>query len=409
MLPLPADELQLCSEQLWPQFDRQGYRVIASANTPAGWIEVERHRAFGRRNRIDMILPVDRLPAARALSAYPGLRPFRRRMGRLALAAGLVTGLVGPVRSLALISADSDTGTRTVMQQLREALSKDISAAMHVRRAANRKALLQVVDDRGNTLGFAKLARNDVSLTGIRNEIDALTELDGGSGTVRTPRVLLSGESGGFPFVFSEPLPSSIRGCTTSIADTPTIAEFADLAPVRRWGSAGHTGHVKRLRARLRVLPGASGPSALITALGELLAMIDREEERMPIAKWSHGDFAFWNTGRARDGTLWCWDFENVEIDALAGLDVLHWHASRRRVSRGPDGVGDRVGILSDSADLLAAFGVGSAASRALLYRTYIADIGMRTLETAYADGWQNVWARPDELEHLVRRAWAAD
>lgn len=406
---LPATELDLCSEQLWPSFDRPHYLVTDRASPTAGWNEIERHRAFGRRGKVDMILPLRRLAAARALTAYPGLRPLRRRLTRFALAAGIVTGLAGSSRIVALLTDGAASNDITVMQQLQLALTEDISAAMHVRRSANRKALLQVVDRRGDTLGFAKLARNTVSASGIRSEIDALIDMDGGSPTVRVPRVLLSGESKGFPFVFTEPLPPGIRGSSPSVADTPSISEFAAISPVHRWGSAGQTGHIARLHARLASLVTTSSPSPLLTTLGLLLEMVRSAEDTMPIAKWAHGDFAFWNTGRSRDGTLWCWDFENVEPDALAGLDVLHWHASRRRTGSGPTGVADREGILCDSAGHLTAFGIGSPSARALLYRTYVIDIAIRTLETAADDGWQHVWAQPDDVESLVRRACAPE
>lgn len=401
-----ASELALVGEQLWPSSTPPNSRVVEPAGATPGWIEVERHRVVGRKNRMDQVLPLRASTAARSLLAYARLRPLRPRIARITLATAVLLGVGIARRTIALeVRADAATENDTVLRQLRKTFGDQISASMHVRRTANRKALLQLVDRRGLTVGFAKLARSEVTSTGIRNETRVLQQLDGGSSTVRTPRVLAAGECGPFPYVVTEPLPLHIRAVSAALADTPSIDEFVAVAPLSRHAAPAATQHVLAMRARMAQLREAAAVQPLLEGLDQLLAAIERYEEPMPVAKWWHGDFAFWNVGRTPDGRLWCWDFENVEHDALAGLDVVHWHASRRRDRRGPDGVGERKGILSDSLPVLHALGLAAPAKLNVLFDTYIAEIALRTLETAATDGWSRTWTSSAALASLMRNS----
>lgn len=407
-------EIALVAEQLWPSCTAPQFRAVEPAAPTADWTEIERHRVAGRGNRIDLVLPLNGLAAARSLMAYSRLRPLRLRVKRAVVALTVLLTARVSRRTIALeMRADFDSTADTVVRQLRESLGADISITMPVRRAANRKALLQLVDGRGVTVGFAKLARNKVSAEGIRNETVVLRQLEGGSATVRTPRVLVAGECGAFPYVVTEPLPRDIRGVTPALAETPSIAEFAAIAPIARMAQAAETQHLVRMRARASKLhetlaQNASGAHPLLRLLDQLLRAVESYDQPMPVGKWWHGDFAFWNVGRTPDGVLWCWDFENLEHDALAGLDVLHWHASRRREARGADGVGERQGILSDSMPILHALGLGEPRTLAVLFHTYIAEIMLRTLETVALDGWSRTWTSAPELQRLATRALAA-
>lgn len=238
----------------------------------------------------------------------------------------------------------------------------------------------------------------------MRNEIAVLEVLDGGTGCVKSPRVLLKGEVGGFPYVVTEPLPHEIRAVTASLSETPLITELAAMAPVSRWSRPAETGHIQSLRVRAQNLVGTS-QTEFLGLLEDLLSTVEVGEVELPVAERFHGDFAFWNVGRTPDGTLWCWDFEGTESDALAGLDIVHWHASRRRHQNGPEGLLDRSGILADAAGVLRAFGAGSRDAHLAIYRTYIAEIVIRTLEAAATDGWLRVWCRPHELRGIVNAA----
>ena len=407
---LSAQEIALVAEQLWPGCSEPDFRVVVDADDSPGWVGVERHAILGRSGRIDLILPPYRRAAARALASYARLRPLRKRVGRSLLSAGIAGGVVRPHGSIRLERRSASpkpgaTETVTVVQQLREAFGDEIFVAMHVRRSANRKALLQVLDRGGRTLGFAKVARDATSTVGIANEIAALEALDGGTSTMRVPRVLLHGSSGGLPFLVTEPLPEDLRGLSPALRETPSIAEFAAVAPVARWARPAKSGHFARLGSRLQGPAMDAASDRVRRLLSGLLPAIEGTDAPMPIGQWWHGDFAFWNTGRSPSGQLWCWDFENVEMDALAGLDAIHWHASRRRAAGGAAGLSDRAGILADAAPVLSALGVGGAAAQRVLYRVYLAEIAVRTLEMVSSDGWARVWCTPRELESVIAAA----
>lgn len=413
---LSATEIRLVAEQMWPGLAEPCFRAVAGTVASPGWEMVERHAVMGWKGRIDLIVPDSRAAAARALSSYARLRPMRRRIGRRLLAAGISAGAVRPLGTVGLekqaggpTPVDDATGNaiETTVHQLRAAFGEEITVAMHVRRSANRKALLQVLDRRGATLGFAKIARDAVSSAGIVNETTALEVLDGGTSTVRVPRVLLKGRSGRYPFVVTEPLPEDIRRIGPALVDTPSISEFTEICRVARWGPPRESCHVERLRERTQNLAKSADAARAHRSLDDLLQAIEGTDNEMPIGRWWHGDFAFWNSGRSRDGQLWCWDFENVEYDALAGLDAIHWHASRRRIVRGAAGVSEREGILADAAPLLQALGEGRAMAHRALYRVYIAEIAARTLEMAAADGWSRVWCTPKAIERVITVALA--
>lgn len=402
-------EIALVAEQLWPSLTAPDFRAVEPSTPAAEWVEVERHRVAGRNKRIDLVLPRSPFAAARSLTAYARLRSPRLRAKRAAVALTVLITAPFSRRAISLeVRSTSDASVDTVLHQLRATLGSDISVTMPVRRAANRKALLQLVDPRGNTVGFAKLARNEVSAEGIRNETAVLGQLDGGSPEVRTPHVLTAGECGPYPYLVTEPLPRNIRAVTPALDQTPSIAEFTAIAPIARVARASETGHVARMRARAAKLHDASDARPLLGVLDQLLRAVERSEDPMPVGHWWHGDFAFWNVGRTPDGVLWCWDFENVDDDALAGLDVLHWHASRRRETRGADGVGDRQGILADSMPILHALGVGEGAPTNVLFQAYIAEIVLRTLETVALDGWSRTWTHAEQLERLATGALGA-
>ena len=399
------DELGLVGDQLWPGCHPPDYLISDGRKLPSGWVEIESHRIMGRRGRADLIIPLSNSVAARALPSYSHLRPIPTRIPRLAAAAALGSRLIRPRRTIVLAAREGVNATITpVLSQLSESLGSDLSAVMHVRRTANRKALLQLVDGKGITVGFAKIARDAMTSQYVRNEAAALRLFDGGDALVRTPRLIAEGEARGYPYVVTEPLPFNIRAVRGDSGGAPSIAEYASIAPISRWAVASQTEHVRGLRVRSSSLDGIAAPAHL-EPLTELLDYIDSVPIQMPVAERFHGDLSFWNVGRTPSGTLWCWDFEGTENDALAGLDIVHWYASRRRAREGVRGLRDRPGILADSSPTLTAFGIASANSTALVFSLYIAEIVTRTLEMAAADGWSHVWCGPADVMGLLADA----
>lgn len=405
---VPVSELALVAEQLWPGLGGPDLRVSAGRSGDSAWVPIERHGLALWRGRAGMVLPEDRRIAARSLAHYARLRPRRRRLIRRVWTALIASGVRGLWGSIALEARNGSHAihTRTVVRDLREQWgATECSVAMSVRRTANRKALLQVVDGAGDTIGFAKLGWNEISSCGIRAEREALDQLDGGSESFRVPRVLRESEVNGFPYLLVEPLPDEIRRVGVDSREPPSSSEFAEISPTVRWARPGETAHVRRLVERISVLGDTLGASGGVTELGSLLGDVVSDARLMPVvARW-HGDFAFWNVGRTPDGILWCWDFENSENDALLGLDVMHWHASRLRRLSGPLGLADATALRREAESDLRDCGLDED-QRVMVHRIYIAEIAARGLEMAASDGWDSVWATPGEIEQIARSAY---
>lgn len=400
---LPAADLELVAEQVWPSYVSGDYRVLGSESPPTGWFPVERFSVLGRGKRVSLILPCERSVAARGLKAHPGLRSMPRRAGRIVLALGLASRLIRVRRTITLYSQGAEIPP-TVLSQIGHELQIAPAAVMRVRRSANRKALMQILDVNGRTVGYAKIARDARTAAGIQTETRMLQQLAGGTKAVRTPKVILTGELGGLPYLVTEPLPRTLRGMRPG-GPPPSIEEFAELMPVSRWAPPARTRHFRGLETRAQMVTSRGlGPG-----IDDLLQGVRNIGETLPVTSRFHGDFAFWNLGRSSDGRLWCWDFEDATDDALAGMDIVHWHASTRRRSHGAAGLLDFAGILNDAAEALRAVGIGSVRARAALMHTYIAEIALRTLEVVASSGWAGAWCTRNELDLLIDSTLKSD
>lgn len=398
-------ELRLVAEQIWPSFTGENYYVTSAEGAAPGWVEIERFSTLGRAGRIAFVLPPDRAVASRGLRAHAGLRSTTRRLARIGLSLAIASRAV-PMKHTVALYGRPETMRPTVLGEIGGGLGISPAAVMHVRRTANRKALMQVLDQNGRTVGYAKIARDGRTAAGIRTETRVLEELAGGSERLRVPRVILAGDVDGLPYLVTEPLPHDLRAVSES-SRAPSIEEFTALMPVVRWDVPAGTGHFRDLQRRAAEVDGAGRDRR--DRLARLIRTIASERATMPVASRFHGDFAFWNLGRHPGGTLWCWDFEDAADDALAGMDVFHWYVSRRREGSGARGLLETAQILAEAAPELRALGVGSRPAATVLYKTYIAEIVVRTLETADASGWEGVWCSPADLDAITESALLSD
>lgn len=399
-MPSRASELALVAEQLWPGLGDDGYRVLAEPSGDPEWRVLEQHWVVWWRGRAVMVLPLERRAASRCLSKYSRLRSPQRGMERRLWAAFVALGAPRLRGSIILEARQgvADTEACTVLSVLREVLGRsDLDFAMSVRRTANRKALLHLVGAGGATVGFAKLAWNEISSRGVLAEAQALGKRNGGTDLLRTPRVLLESETNGYPFVLLEPLPEDVRRMGVQASEQPSRDELVAIAPVVRRAAASETAHFRQLRERLRMLGGPQ-----LEGVADLLAVIESANQPVPVVSQWHGDFAYWNAGRTSDGTLWCWDFENAGTDVPLGLDVLHWHASQLRTLRGAVGLSDARALRHAAVGQLEALGVDDE-NLGVIHRVYILETIVRALEMATSDGWATVWATPTELSCMAR------
>jgi len=394
---LRGADLTLIAQQLWPGLEGPDF-LASTGPAPAGWVPLEEYAVATWRGRAIMVLPSGPALAARALTDYALLRPRSRRLLRRAWAGALSMGL--PTARVALHARRGSEG-RTALAHAAGALGRAgaVTAAMSVRRTANRKALLHLLTDEGKTVGFAKLAWNPATAQAVTAETRALAAFasDEAAPHPRMPGVLAAGEANGFPYLLTTPLPPRIRRANPA----PTLAEYAAVAGPVRTGRATSSAHVRALRSRLDGLLGAGEAQHAAGAVGALLARIEEADLLVPIGTRWHGDFSPWNAGRDEAGRLWLWDLENSHPDALFGLDIVHWHASVLRAAAGLEGILGPPGVEAAARDQLAAAGLDEP-QRRLLHAVYRAEIALRALEAGRSDGWGAVWVTPEEVRQIA-------
>ncbi len=396
--------LALLVEQLWqPAVTAGRARVVLDPDRGTAWRTVERYRVLPGPARARLLLPAgSRALAVRALTNYRGLRPARVNVGRALTGVALAAGVPLARHTLA-VQRRVDVGAPLPLELLATRLGLPVvHASLGVRTGANRKATLQLLDDVGTPVGYAKFGWSPASSALVRTETAALRELHPGT-AARAPAVLAEGTWEQLPYLVTAPLPVDSRRIAPG-DPPPSPQEVAALSPVVRRARPSESGQLAGLRVRLSVTGDAA--AGVQRRAAALVHRIARTPEVLPVAARWHGDLTPWNTARDADGTLWVWDWENAEPDAVAGLDSLHWALSDRR-ERGERVAGATLRAALDDAHLhLAAVGL-SPTGRALVAALYAAVVTERACALARDDGWGRLWISREQLEDLLRAAEA--
>lgn len=402
--------LDLLVDQLWrPAVEIGAVRVVLGGRPEPHWREVERYRVIPSASRATMLFP-DR-PRAAAVGAMLNHRGLRRpvpNLQRAVLGTMRYAGVSPPftVLSVQVATRLGSQAPALPLATLADALGTGpVYASMRVNLSSNRKPLLQVVDASGRSVGFAKFAWGPASARAVESEREALREVGGRPGPVRAPGLLAQGDFHGHPFVVTAPIPPESLGLG-SRGVSPTLAETFTLCPIVRVDRVRGTAQFRALSGRLRALPSLDDQGVVGRAL-DLVDVIAEGACEVPIVQRWHGDLTSWNAARDGEGTLWCWDWESSEEDAVAGMDSLHWHFAER--ARGGD--------LWDGAALAHAFEqaqrafVGAGIPRPAwgeVAGVYAATMVERACHLAAGPvGWEQGWVGPEQLQDLLRVARA--
>ncbi|MGA8245780.1 MAG: hypothetical protein WB797_02670, partial [Nocardioides sp.] len=176
-----------------------------------------------------------------------GVRRVAAEAGSLGLRAGLGELMPGRLRRPA---ADG------IGAHLCDVLDRQVHVSLYVGpQRAVQKPVLQVLDDTGRPIAFAKLAVNPLTTGLIRHEAAALELLrDAGLGSVRVPRILHRGEWHSRELLVQEALVPTGRA---EVAPPLLVAAAREISRV-----GGHHDHdltdnpyVAQLRARVAALP----------------------------------------------------------------------------------------------------------------------------------------------------------
>lgn len=393
-------------EQLWvPVLAQPGVR-LALGKERSGARTLEEYVVLPTPARATMLVPAGPPRATSgALLNYRGLRRRLPNAQRAVLGSLTRFGQV-PAVHLRLLHEGPGEPPVTPLAAASSALSRSgLGASLGIRTGSNRKSTLNLVDRAGAPVGFAKFAWEEVSATSVAWEAAALEDVGGRAGAARAPRLIASTSYYGQPFLVSDPLPIESRGVRADVPP-PSALELYGLLPLGRRCTAAQTRQFAAVRTRLRALDGA--PQQVTRVAGAAAVLMDRlEEQRVEIvaqSRW-HGDLSPWNAARDREGTLWLWDWESSETDAVAGMDAVHWHMSRlTETGRAWDGAGLRSALVA-ARPLIAAAGMTTRAECAVT-AAYTATIVERACTLAAAGGgWEDGWLSPAGAHELVATA----
>lgn len=378
----------------------QDHRIMLNAAPDPAWQVLHHLRVVpsAQRSRL-LISSGSRRGTARALAAFQGLRFPVARLGRQALAAAAVVGVPLGRDRLTVERRPGTDPSNDPISHMERVIGEPLLVVLGVRTGANAKATLQMFDCAGVPRGYAKLAWNPLTSAYVRTETTVLTQLQGGRDGVRVPKVVTSGEVGGHPYLVTSPLPGDVRRPVRG--SRPSIGELHQIAPFSRRDRAGATAHLGALAERLHAVPRVEASVPLVGQALRLHRALLELTLQIPVATRWHGDLVPWNTARDTDGTLWVWDWETAEADAVCGLDVLHWvlNTDRRSVD---DPGGGLAAAVSSARPELTAMGAGPRESAAIaaVYALCLAERGI-TLAAAHG-GWQHNRLSPDVVADII-------
>lgn len=340
-----------------------------------------------------LLVPVNaRRAAAAAVRRYTAQQGPRERVAGFALAAGIRAGLcdrLEPVKS-------SAAAAESICDHLAGVLARPVVATLALtHQRPNRKPVLQVFDQAGHTLAFAKVGVSPLAARLVDAEAAALAAVaDAELPHVHAPRVLHAGRWQDMPVLVTSPLP--LRRAPRLDSDV-LLRAMREISAVP---SGDGTGYFDALAARAMDAGALAAPwqdvfDELVTA---------RELGPVRFGSW-HGDLTEWNCARSR-ARLAVWDWERFASPAPVGFDRLHYllnHLVRAR----RDGFRAAAARLVDaSAELLAPWGL-SADTAITVALLYLLDIALRyvcdDLRSSDPGGRVEEWAFPVIRANLAR------
>ena len=331
---------------------------VGFGQVPTGHRVVEAWRAVPGPADPRYLVPVDLAAARRVLVSHLRLREPRVRLQRRAAAAA--------VAPLAAWYRDRGVLTVSVPRDLGDDLVDELFVTRHLVRLvpgatgtalslrgghARAKPTVQLVDDTGAVLAFAKVASDPATAARVRREATLLRRFGdalGTGGRLRLPALLATGAAGGagaFTYSVAEPLPQAVRGAREEDQERalPGLVALHDAVGIRTAPLAAAPLWTETLTALDEAVAAVARAGTALPAGGRELAdaavalsarmrAVDAGIE-LPLAPF-HGDWVPWNLGWDGD-TLWAWDLEYGSVEGPLGLDALRGVFLVEQVARG--------------------------------------------------------------------------
>lgn len=381
--PPPSDtggiavlSLETVIDTLWPGAQLQLGTIGGATNTLGTFV------ALPSRASPSVLLPVrSRRVTAAVLRAHRAPRTARQRVSQPVMVAFARLGAARLLPRKLTVSAAPGRSTESIQAHLGEILGRHVVVGVHLGPPrANRKPIVQVVDEAGTTHAFTKVGFDDLTRELVQAEGRALSSLQSHAFSYLTvPRVVHIGQWQGKELLVLAPV-----GTRNTGAAQPNLLQ---LAMVELSTSDGCTrrelissAYWQGLRSRIQAL---AGPQS--RALLEAVATIEGTSAGLEVdlGAW-HGDWTPWNMA-LRDDRAVLWDWERFASGVPVGFDALHFEL-QSTIRQGQLSPRDAVPHLGRRAgELLAPFGVRGPQTLAVTV-TYLLEIGARYLHDQQAE-----------------------
>jgi hypothetical protein len=344
--------------------DERDYIVLPSAGRPR------------------LLVPSSRRASAAAERRYGEPGSFTSWAGSRVLAMALAggagaAGLGGRLRVCAA------PGTDTIEAYLSSALGRDVMISTHLGAArANRKPVLQLLTEHGDTAGYAKVSVNPLTQALIRAERAALRTLAAeGFQWLTVPRILHYGQWQEHDVLVLSALPAWRR--RRILRRGQLHAAMAELAAVSGYSRSPLAGSAYLTRLWSRLESARAGPD--LAALSSAIDALTEAAGHTPVSfgAW-HGDWTGWNMACTAEGLL-VWDWERFAQPVPLGFDGLHYRLQSAVVRRRQSPMAAAAGCVQTASSVLAPFGVPPAEA-GLIASLYLAEISARYLADRQAE-----------------------
>jgi hypothetical protein len=328
------DELEWLREVLWGP--TPAVEVVVGRDVPAGFQPLAEWAILPDRRRPRVLVPLaSKRAAAAAVRQYSDGMTQRARLTKALVGLGLRSG--GPQRLLTRRGsvlragaggAPAAAAEGTLLHDyLPEALGRrDLAAAIVLGPVRlNRKPVLQLVDVRGEPVGYMKVGWNDLTRRLVRNEAAMLARLaELRPRTFAAPRLLHHGRWHGLEVTVSAALPHRLwrRGRRYRLPPLAATREIAALGGVQR-ATLGDSAWWRGLHRRLDPIRQRTTDRAATVLAAVLESLQQAADARLAFGTW-HGDWGPWNM-RATPERLLVWDWERSGDGVPVGLDLLHF------------------------------------------------------------------------------------
>jgi len=323
--------------------------------------------------RARVIVPAeDARVASRVLRRQLSGQRRRTRAARLGLGAVARIGALDHVPGAGLTVRGPATSP-SLEDPLRRILQRDVvRLTMPVGPArANRKPVLQVSDDRGDVLAYAKVGHTDFTRELVEAEARTLSQLTTVPfSVVRPPRALELFAWRDLCVLLLEPLPTHARRLRGRAGRERLLAVVDEIARVHgvevdRWDR--HPLHIA-LERRLMDC------GALAEPLLEVLRALP-QDVAVPTGSW-HGDLNPGNVALTQ-GRCPVWDWERYSPGVPVGFDLLHHDLQHAITVAGQDPGAAARSLIQDAPRLLAHWEIESSTAR-LIAQIYLLALAAR-------------------------------